>query len=464
MAQTIGSTASFTCYDMIVFETHYTDNWTAAQRDIFYDFVTAGGSLFAYCHDPYEIENSTTSSGQRLNFLTNSGIIPGKVSYNTGDYVFDPGSAGDPIMQIMADPVQGLSQNSGPIYAPNSEGWRPSTTVPIYYPNSPAIADGTTPGRVGHLAYGNAFGSAGTVFYMTGHLHSAPNNSAMVAESRLFANYLLIRSVSTNSKRPPELSVVEFPDDYYGGEIVDYEINVDYGIQPVTIQWTSECGGTFSDPNSEATEFLAPHVKKITTCLITATVTDNCGKTAVYSSEVTISPFIENNYIEESQILCPGTVPEPFVGSQPTGGDEVNYVYRWEMSTTGPATGFTIAPGDYTGRDYTPGVITQTTWFRRAVTSAEITDYSSSIEITMKPTPVVVANDDVILCEGEQINLSSEGHNSSDNTFTSSIYITDGKDYEIKDYKDGNFKENESEINVSVNPTTLAGRNDYHYH
>ena len=86
-------------------------------------------------------------------------------------------------------------------------------------------------------------------------------------------------------------------------------------------------------------------------------------------------------YIEP---VCAGTDAGTITGSTPAGGTGV-YTYLWESSTTSPTTGFAAAAGTNDAKDYMPGGLTQTTWFRRTVNSGIVNSTSSVILITVKP-------------------------------------------------------------------------------
>ncbi|WDF59562.1 T9SS sorting signal type C domain-containing protein [Flavobacterium sp. KACC 22758] len=64
-----------------------------------------------------------------------------------------------------------------------------------------------------------------------------------------------------------------------------------------------------------------------------------------------------------SQSICAGNLPGTITGSIPTGSG--TYSYLWESSTTSNTTGFSAASGTNNGQNYTPGTLTQDTWFRR---------------------------------------------------------------------------------------------------
>lgn len=65
--------------------------------------------------------------------------------------------------------------------------------------------------------------------------------------------------------------------------------------------------------------------------------------------------------------VCSNTLPGTITGTTPVGGG-TSYSYLWEQSTTGPATGFSPAAGTNNQQNYTPGILTQSTWYRRTVT------------------------------------------------------------------------------------------------
>lgn len=96
-------------------------------------------------------------------------------------------------------------------------------------------------------------------------------------------------------------------------------------------------------------------------------------------------PKIQNNTISEAQDICEGQAPQPLVGARVTGGDGSGYTFKWQVSTEGPATGFVDAPGNNAGENYSPGVLTQPSWFRRVVTSAGCTVISEAVMIDIVP-------------------------------------------------------------------------------
>jgi PKD repeat protein len=82
---------------------------------------------------------------------------------------------------------------------------------------------------------------------------------------------------------------------------------------------------------------------------------------------VTVQAGIANNILTGDQQLCINTAATPVNGTLPTGGDG-NYIYVWEQSTDGGNT-WAVIPG-VVGLTYDPGVLTQTTLYRRKISTA----------------------------------------------------------------------------------------------
>ena len=106
---------------------------------------------------------------------------------------------------------------------------------------------------------------------------------------------------------------------------------------------------------------------------------------------------------------CTGTTPAALTGSTPTGGDGA-YIYLWENSTDN--TTFGSASGTNNGINYAPGALTQTTWYRRTVTSGGCSDESTAVQITVNPTlPVSVtiqsSDADSTICAGESVTFTA---------------------------------------------------------
>jgi len=107
---------------------------------------------------------------------------------------------------------------------------------------------------------------------------------------------------------------------------------------------------------------------------------------------------VQATYIQS--IICAGTSPGTITGTNPTGGSGT-YTYLWEVSTTSASSGFTSASGTNTDQNYTPGVLNQTTWFRRTVLSGGCSNVSSVIQVTVSPISVGgTVNGSTTVCSG----------------------------------------------------------------
>lgn len=130
--------------------------------------------------------------------------------------------------------------------------------------------------------------------------------------------------------------------------------------------------------------------------------------------QITVNPNIANNTISVSQTICAGSAPAILLGSAPTGGSG-SYAYLWEMSTTGQPNSFVNATGVNTGADYMPGVLQQTTWFRRKISAGHCFDNISAavmIMVNQVPAPVVLTAQDI--CANSQAILVVPNTNQRD--------------------------------------------------
>ncbi|WP_114779127.1 Ig-like domain-containing protein [Botryobacter ruber] len=124
---------------------------------------------------------------------------------------------------------------------------------------------------------------------------------------------------------------------------------------------------------------------------------------------IKVNPAMANNTVSTNQTICFGTAAAQLTGSKPTGGSGA-YTYLWESSTTGPDKGFTSAAGTNSLSDYTPVNLTQTTWYRRVVTSESCDRLVSNVvAVTVNPLPAAPVVADVTICYGNRTILKATG-------------------------------------------------------
>jgi gliding motility-associated-like protein len=100
------------------------------------------------------------------------------------------------------------------------------------------------------------------------------------------------------------------------------------------------------------------------------------------SIKITVNPVITNDAIKTAQSICSGQTPLALTGSTPVGGSS-SFIYLWQSSILSATSGFATASGTTNGSGYAPGSLTQTTWFRRVVTSGGCSDTTSPVQITV---------------------------------------------------------------------------------
>ncbi|WP_439879962.1 gliding motility-associated C-terminal domain-containing protein [Pontibacter sp. MBLB2868] len=129
-----------------------------------------------------------------------------------------------------------------------------------------------------------------------------------------------------------------------------------------------------------------------------------CASTSRKAVIITVTPTIANNTISANQTICGGGTPAKLNGTLPNGGGG-GYTYQWEYSEDGA--NFTRITGA-TSKDYTPGALTLTTWFRRKVqgTSSCPEHVSNVVKITISPLPATPSAANVIICSGETATLA----------------------------------------------------------
>jgi len=110
-------------------------------------------------------------------------------------------------------------------------------------------------------------------------------------------------------------------------------------------------------------------------------------------AQIIVQPGISNNNISQDQSICINTLSSTITGALPSGGNGL-YSYQWEQSTNGGSMWSSI-PGA-TGQDYSPGILTTTTKYRRLVStnlcSGPQANTSNIVTVTVNPNAKAVFN------------------------------------------------------------------------
>ncbi|MCU0461546.1 MAG: gliding motility-associated C-terminal domain-containing protein, partial [Bacteroidales bacterium] len=108
---------------------------------------------------------------------------------------------------------------------------------------------------------------------------------------------------------------------------------------------------------------------------------------------------IKSNTISADQTICSGDTPANLTGAQPTQGDHINYQYQWQDSSK-TATWTTLSTVT-ANSPYVPPALTDTTWYRRIVTSSKCTNTSNKIIIKVHdPITNNITEADTTICNG----------------------------------------------------------------
>jgi len=112
-------------------------------------------------------------------------------------------------------------------------------------------------------------------------------------------------------------------------------------------------------------------------------VTDaSCGNGYNNTVTVTVKPVFSVGTIGTNQTICINTAPSLISSTASPSGGQGGYTYFWESSLNG--TDFNNISGA-TGETYQPGILSQTTYYRRHVTDASCGNaFTNTVKITVR--------------------------------------------------------------------------------
>ena len=181
-----------------------------------------------------------------------------------------------------------------------------------------------------------------------------------------------------------------------------------------TYQWrssTTNANNSFSDIIGATSKDYNPGVITQTTWF-RREVTSGAYQDISNAITIIVTPAVTNNIISGEQTIASGTKPTGLTGLLPSGGTGT-YTYLWESSITG-ASGFAPAEGLNTSQNYNPAILTQTTVFRRKVTSGTCNNVpliSNSVQITISSinNPPLASNDSYTVLENTALMITAPG-------------------------------------------------------
>jgi len=347
-----------------------------------------GGASPSYQWKNNGINVGTNNSSYTASSLSNNDIITCVITSNASCITGSPATSNALAMTVYpvissntADYTYGLQ---GVLCATANENNNASITAPA----------GTVFINVGFASYGTPTGSCPS--FSRSSCHSATSQS--VTETYLLGN---------NSAVIPATNAV-FGDPCVGTYKrlyikATYTQPICAGTDPGMINGSTPSGGngtysylwerSITGPSSGFTtatgvnnqEDYSPGILNQTTWFRRRVTSGGCSDVSTVVM-IKVNPVISNNLITDEQTICEGSVPAILSGSLPSGGNS-SYTYLWESSTVSGTSGFIAAQGTNTLQSYTPSALSQTTWFRRVVTSGGCTHTSTAVKITVTPTP-----------------------------------------------------------------------------
>ncbi|MBE0640399.1 MAG: SprB repeat-containing protein, partial [Bacteroidales bacterium] len=216
-----------------------------------------------------------------------------------------------------------------------------------------------------------------------GHSHAKATAPANIAAQRAFFNFSLF---AARDKDPdPEVNV-DLSSVFSGTtNNLSFVLSGTRDISEFTnILWESSCGGSFSPTNTQSTVFTAPTVSSTTPCIVTISLTDDCGK--IYKASTSFNV--------QCGLSITNSITNP-CGSNPTGGsitmDITNasgpYVVSWtRTSPAGSGGPTTLTTPPYTLSGLSAGTYSVT------VTSNGGTGCSATFNAVLSTSPAMVIN------------------------------------------------------------------------
>jgi gliding motility-associated-like protein len=160
-----------------------------------------------------------------------------------------------------------------------------------------------------------------------------------------------------------------------------------------TLDWyATSTGGSVLTGGNGITTFTTPTISVTTTYFAEArtTTAPGCLSLSRVAVLATINGSFSPGSIAADQSICSGVVPTTLTSITDASGGTGAISYTWLKSTTSISSGFYTATGTYTSTTYSPGALTQTTYFKRTAkttTGSDGTIETNVITITVNPLP-----------------------------------------------------------------------------
>ncbi len=267
------------------------------------------GAIWAGCHAVSVLENMFNPSipAQKTNFLSTTGLVLFG-SHGSASPPYTHQYPADPIAQYMGKTDLAMQNGSEQVFLPKLGGaWNPGAKIIAFDPTQ-ADVPVKSPGQAVVIVYGRGMDDPTRGYVMYEAAHNINNNSTnSPAAQRAFFNFSFCNTVEKN----PVLTVTGITEGITvpsGGTVLGLNVVATSSVAGATFtyQWTSGCGGSFSNPTGATTNFTAPTVAVNTTCTITCKVTDNCGRSTFQTFINIILASHPPTVVNDAQTLDPG--------------------------------------------------------------------------------------------------------------------------------------------------------------
>jgi len=426
---------ALTCCDDIFVLPHADPSWYLSYSppatpvllhgNLYYWNLSCNGAIWLGCHagsaltdmfDPatpsnqtnFLVTKTTTPSGTGP-YFQNSLVLWGNHSAGTPPYNYAYPT--DPIMQFMGTIDAAQQNGSEQIYIPLAGStWNPGAKVYVWDP-TPANTLGTgifSAGPAATLISGRGFDnpSRGRILMEAAH-NIEGSGTSNVAAMRAFLNFSFL-AVSEKAVLP---TITGLPATINSGQSNSLSVTLPTGVSPsnYTYSWTCSCGGTFlPSSTSQNVTFTAPVETTPTSCTITATITDPCGRVTFDTHGITV----QCNMQVASAItnLCSGNSTGGSVAMTISNGTGP---FNWSWTKTGNATLPLSGSGTSATSPFSVSNLTVGT-YAFTVTANSGAGCMSTFTVTLTQSPAIIINatPTTALCNGSStgtINVSPAG-------------------------------------------------------
>jgi hypothetical protein len=267
------------------------------------------GSIWSACHAVSKLENMVNpgNPAEQTNFLSTTGLLLYS-SHTIGSAPYTHQFPTDQVAQYLGSTDLAQLNGSESIYMPNAGGaWRPTTKIIAYDPTQ-ANVPANSPGSAAVIVYGRGMGDPNRGYVMYEASHSLNKGTANdVAAQRAFLNFSFFQV----QPKAPQLTVSGLTNGQTIAGGASFSVLNVSATSPLagvsfTYQWSSTCGGSFSNATGTITNFTAPVVGPTTNCVITCKVSDNCGRVSFQSFPVVILGASPPTITNDAQTINPG--------------------------------------------------------------------------------------------------------------------------------------------------------------